>query len=144
MTAPDTASAELMCPSSHPSVADCLVLGVIEHGDAGPRVAYVNEPVPATAELLGLAAPANPGEVFRLAAPCQTRTCPHFKAGACGLITKIVKTLAPVVEALPPCLIRKECRWFAQEGGAACRRCPQVVTVNRVPAANVAEHAAPL
>jgi hypothetical protein len=137
----NTGTPELMCPSSHPSVADCQVLGVIEQGDQGPIVAYVNEPIAATPEILGLAAPANPGEVFRLAAPCQTKTCPHFNGGACGLITSIVKTLQPVVEALPPCLIRRDCRWYHQEGAAACRRCPQVVTVNRS-AANVTKQPA--
>jgi hypothetical protein len=35
-----------------------------------------------------------------------------------------------VVDALPPCLIRKECRWYSQEGGAACRRCPEITTVS--------------
>jgi hypothetical protein len=33
------------------------------------------------------------------------------------------------VEALPPCPIRKDCRWFSQEGGAACLRCPAITTV---------------
>jgi hypothetical protein len=27
-------------------------------------------------------------------------------------------------------MIRKDCRWYAQEGGAACLRCPDVTTVN--------------
>jgi hypothetical protein len=35
-----------------------------------------------------------------------------------------------VVDALPPCLIRKECRWYSQEGGAASRRCPEITTVS--------------
>jgi hypothetical protein len=133
---------DLMCPSSHPSVEGCQVIGIVEKGDGGPEVAYLHEHVSATPEVLDLAGPANPGEVFRLAAPCQTKTCPHFGGGACGLITSIVKTLAPVVDALPPCLIRKECRWFHQEGAAACHRCPQVVTVTRPATPNAVEPAA--
>jgi hypothetical protein len=35
-----------------------------------------------------------------------------------------------VVDSLPPCTIRKECRWFAQEGAAACMRCPEITTVS--------------
>jgi hypothetical protein len=135
---------DLLCPSSHPSVEGCQVIGIVEQAAGGPEVAYLNEHIAATPEVLDLAGPANPGEVFRLAAPCQTRTCPHFDGGACGLITSIVKTLAPVVDALPPCLIRKECRWFHQEGAAACHRCPQVVTVNRAATPHVAQPAAPL
>jgi hypothetical protein len=126
----DTADAGLLCPSSHPGVADCRVLGVVQQGENGPEVAYLNEHVAATPEVLALAAPANPGEVFRLAGTCQTSACPHFDGADCRLATRIVETLPPVVMALPPCLIRRDCRWFHQEGAAACRRCPQVVTVS--------------
>jgi hypothetical protein len=35
-----------------------------------------------------------------------------------------------VVDGLPACTIRRECRWFRQEGRAACQRCPQIVTGN--------------
>jgi len=31
-------------------------------------------------------------------------------------------------DGLPACLIRATCRWYQQEGKAACHRCPQVVT----------------
>jgi hypothetical protein len=34
------------------------------------------------------------------------------------------------VDGLPPCLIRKECRWYSQEGGEACQRCPGISTVS--------------
>ena len=27
-------------------------------------------------------------------------------------------------------MIRRTCRWFAQEGRAACLRCPQILTTN--------------
>jgi hypothetical protein len=43
-------------------------------------------------------------------------------------VTRIARYPHPVVKALPVCTIRAECRWFAQEGRAACERCPQVVT----------------
>jgi hypothetical protein len=33
-----------------------------------------------------------------------------------------------VVDQLPACNIRAECRWFRQEGRAACLRCPQIMT----------------
>lgn len=125
--------ADLMCPSSHPDIQGAEVLGVVQAGPNGPEVAYINAHVPVTTELLALAAPANPGEVFRLAGRCQTKSCPHFDGRDCGLATRIVQTMSPVVDALPPCLFRRECRWFAQEGAAACYRCPQVMTVNTRP-----------
>jgi hypothetical protein len=120
----------LLCPSSQPGVAGARVLGVVEQTPSGPEVSYLERPIEATAEVLALAAPLQPTEVFRLAAPCQTHGCPHFDGTDCGLATRIVQIMPAVVDQLPPCQIRHECRWFRQEGGAACRRCPQISTVN--------------
>src|SRR5439155_9180736 len=90
--------------------------------------AYLNEEVPVTEELLGQTAPVQPPEVFRLAARCEEQHCVHFDGSRCKLATRIVHMLPAVVDALPPCLIRRTCRWFQQEGKEACLRCPQVVT----------------
>ena len=54
-------------------------------------------------------------------------------AGDCKLATRIVQILPAVVSGLPPCIVRASCRWYAQEGGAACLRCPQIVTLNQDP-----------
>lgn len=43
---------------------------------------------------------------------------------------RIVEKLPAVVEQLPPCSIRRDCRWWQQEGKAACMRCPQIITDN--------------
>jgi hypothetical protein len=91
---------------------------------------YMSEHVPATEEVLAMAAPLKPTEVFRLAATCAEHKCPHFDGSDCQLATRIVQILPAVVDTLPPCIIRKDCRWYSQEGGAACRRCPEVTTVN--------------
>jgi hypothetical protein len=42
----------------------------------------------------------------------------------------VVQILPVVVDALPPCTIRNNCRWFSQEGEAACKRCPEITTVS--------------
>jgi hypothetical protein len=111
-------------------MADARVLGVVS-GEAGaPRLAYLNERVPASAELLAEAAPAEPGEVFRLAARCEQSRCTHFEGGRCQLAVRIVEGLAAVTDKLPPCIIRSTCRWYSQEGAQACYRCPQIVTLN--------------
>jgi hypothetical protein len=77
-----------------------------------------------------MAAPLKPTEVFRLAATCAEHKCSHFDGADCRLATRGVKMLPPVVDSLPPCTIRKECRWSAQEGAAACMRCPEITTVS--------------
>jgi len=91
---------------------------------------YLNQPLPATPEILATAAPLKPTEVFRLAATCAEGMCPHFDGADCQLAARVVQILPAVVDFLPPCIIRKECRWYSQEGGAACKRCPAVTTVS--------------
>src|SRR5271154_2375501 len=131
-TAPSTRDT-LLCPSSQPEVEGVRVLGVVQHTASGPEVTYLDQPLFATPDVLAMAAPAQPTEVFRLAAPCQTSRCPHFDGTNCGLAARIVQILPAAVDRLPLCQIRPECRWFRQEGAAACRRCPQISTVNYNP-----------
>ncbi len=79
-------------------------------------------------KLLDLADPVRPTEVFRFAAPCLCNGCRHFSGTRCGLATKIVRMVPPATDELPECDIRPSCRWFGQEGGEACLRCPRIVT----------------
>jgi hypothetical protein len=127
----------LLCPSANPDVAQLRVLGVVEHGVAGPRVSFLNEPLAATPEVLALAAPLPPTAVFRLAGNCQTNRCPQFAANKCSLATRVVEMLPVAVDRLSHCQIRAECRWFRQEGVDACIRCPQVITTNYNPSSQL-------
>ena len=122
--------AELACPSAQPGMADLQVLGLVEHRPEGRRIAYLNARLPAGDDLLARAAPARPTQVFRLSGTCETRKCQHFDGKDCQLAVRIVARLPEVVSSLPPCNIRRTCRWFAQEGGAACLRCPQISTTD--------------
>jgi len=119
-----------LCPSAQPGMDRAMVLGVVQQDGPHPVVEYVNARIPATPEVLALAAPAKPTEVFRLAATCAEHKCPHFDGADCQLATRIVQILPAVVDTLPPCIIRQECRWYSQEGRAACYRCPEITTVN--------------
>jgi hypothetical protein len=107
-----------------------MVLGVVQHDGTRPVVEYLNERVPATPEVLAMASPLKPTEVFRLAATCAENKCPHFDGADCRLAARIVKMLPEAVDRLPPCAIRRECRWYSQEGAAACKRCPEITTVS--------------
>jgi hypothetical protein len=119
-----------LCPSAQPGMDNCRVLGVVQQEGPTPRLVYLNQLIAAGEEVLAMAAPLKPTEVFRLAATCAEGRCPHFDGTDCRLATRVVKILPAAVEALPPCIIRKDCRWFSQEGGAACRRCPEITTVS--------------
>ncbi|HEU0119986.1 MAG TPA: hypothetical protein VFQ91_05625 [Bryobacteraceae bacterium] len=120
-----------MCPSAQPEMRDARVLGVIGGTADAPLVSYLNEMVPVSEEVLALAgADRHPADVMRFAARCEESKCCHFDGKNCNLATRIVQILPAVVEALPACLIRAECRWYLQEGRDACLRCPQVITRN--------------
>ncbi len=119
-----------LCPSAQPGMDRCQVLGVVDHDGPAPMLRYLNQAVPATPEVLASSAPLKPTEVFRLSATCAERQCPHFDGSDCRLAARIVNILPAVVDSPPPCIIRHECRWYSQEGGAACKRCPGVTTVS--------------
>jgi hypothetical protein len=123
----------MLCPSAQPDWKGSRAFGVILGTTEEPRFVPLTETVPVTPELLKATEPALPAEVLRFAAPCARTSCQHFSNDRCHLAEKFSRRL-PVVTAIgPPCPIRRECRWFAQEGTAACLRCPQVVTTNRSP-----------
>lgn len=117
------------CPSAQPDMAGARVFGVLRSGPDGPRTGYLDHAVDATPEVLAMAGPVPPTRVLRMAATCEESRCSHFDGTDCRLATRIVQLLPPVVAVLPRCAVRNECRWFAQEGRAACLRCPQVVTL---------------
>jgi hypothetical protein len=109
-------------------MGDVRVLGVVSRDGDEPRIAYVDEAVAPTPEMLELAAPIAVSQVFRLSARCEESKCKHFDGSRCQLAVRIATMLPEVVDALPACNIRRECRWFRQEGRAACLRCPQIMT----------------
>lgn len=80
-----------------------------------------------------------PERRFRFAAPCAERGCGNWQAGEsggdCALIGRIrshvaASGAAPEAEpGLQPCGIRASCRWWQQDGPAACAVCT-LVTYN--------------
>jgi hypothetical protein len=128
---PSEASAGLQrvqCPSARPDLPGSAAFGVVQGTAEQPRVAFLEQAVPVTEELLALSGPVAPTEVFRFAAPCAAKACQHFDGRDCRLATRIVQRLPVVASDLPPCAIRDACRWWLQEGAEACLRCPLVVT----------------
>jgi hypothetical protein len=119
----------ILCPSAQPDTANAKVFGVfIDTPQAGMRVGYLTEAQPITPDIVAATQPARPAEVLRVAAPCMGGGCVHFDGSNCKLAARVTTMLDPVVSGLPRCAIRPSCRWFRQEGRAACLRCPQVVT----------------
>lgn len=125
----DRADTRLLCPSAQPDMEEARVFGVVAGTPDARRVAYLKKEAVVDAEMVAGIGALKPTQVFRYAARCETSKCAQFADGCCSLGKRIAERLAPVVDDLPSCQIRSGCRWFAEIGGAACLRCPQVVTV---------------
>jgi hypothetical protein len=124
-------------------MAQSRIFGVMGGSVEEPRVMYLDQTTPATGDVLALAGPVKPIEVFRIAATCVESACRHFDGKDCQLAARIVQILPVVTEALPACRIRQDCRWFEQEGRSACLRCPQVITQNYTPNEEMVRAATP-
>ena len=126
---PGAAAGGLMCPSASASAQDAVVIGIAAaDADAPPRIAYLDAPLPVTPDILAATAPAAPNRVLRTAAACAEGACGHYDGHACTLATRLVAALDAAVDRPPACAIRPHCRWWRQEGKAACLRCPMVIT----------------
>ena len=133
----------LQCPSAQPHMKDSAILGVVSGTVEEPRLAYLTRLEPVTDDLLALSQPVAPTEVFRFTATCAEKACQHFDGLQCRLALGIVQSLPTVVDTLPPCQLRPDCRWWQQEGKAACMRCPQVVTQSHNPSDALQQAATP-
>ncbi len=73
----------------------------------------------------------SPESRFRFAGKCIKGGCAQWDNGnsACGLSNKLINAVTPqTLEAtLQHCAIRAKCRWFAQNGAAACGVCSESV-----------------
>lgn len=123
-----SALGEVQCPSARPDMEGARLLGLVEGTAENPRLAYLKRPEPVREDLLALAGSRSPTRVFRFAAPCAGDSCQHFDGTSCRLARRIVERMPEAVTSPPVCALRPACRWWRQEGEAACRRCPMVVT----------------
>jgi hypothetical protein len=126
-------SEALACPSAPADIPGAVAFGVIDHTSSPAEVMYLEEALPVTDELLALAAPLEPREIFRFGAPCQTSRCSHWSGHECNLVNRIVDLVPAASIATPPCTLRASCRWYAQAGRSACLRCVHVVTKDEQP-----------
>jgi len=121
--------ADRMCPST-PAGNATVFLGMIT---AAARVAYVTPEMPAATVLSEVDDTGKPLEArYRFAGPCVTSKCGFWTGEHCGLGARLVESFpasrADPVTDLPRCAIRRTCRWFAEQGPAACSPCSHVVT----------------
>lgn len=118
----------IQCPSADPRLPDAKVIGIVRA--AGEQAAVELLPVAVEPQLVIDLIPAElpVRSVLRFAGSCQESACAHFSAGRCELASRVVAQLPEVVDRIARCAIRPRCKWWHQEGIAACRRCPQILT----------------
>jgi hypothetical protein len=90
-----------LCPSAQPDMAGAVAFGVIGGTAEEPVASYLKETIPVTPELLQLAHPVKPTEVFRFAAPCAESGCQHFSGEDCRLAQKIAADVPTGFQKLP-------------------------------------------
>ena len=130
---PSQPEAPFLCPSTNIDNAT-QVIGVVQGADDQHcgMVAYAAGRAAFTDELRALTAPVDAAEVLRLAGPCAEQRCSHYANDRCSLGERAVAELPPVVRRAPRCSIRSNCRWYSEQGIAACLRCPGIVTSPRL------------
>jgi hypothetical protein len=124
-----TGASERWCPSAQPEMAGAVVFGVVTGGVSEPMVGYLEASV-SLDEVRPLLDGTEPTRVLRIGAVCEESACAHHDGTSCSLARRVAADLPAVVEVLPRCAIRSRCRWYAEQGGSICRRCPQVVTLD--------------
>ena len=130
MTSSEPDRSVSLCPSAQPDWPQAIAIGTVGGTADAPMVTHLGTTLPITGDLLALVDPVTPAEVLRFAAPCLCDGCIHYDDDTCHLAQRVVDVLPPVTERLPKCAIRRDCRWWQQEGREACARCPQIVTDN--------------
>lgn len=121
--------AGLSCPSAQPDMRDARPFGVISGTAEETRITFFKKDALAAFDWRAQFSTSDATRLFRFGARCEEGACGHFGDGACSLGRRVSTELPAVVDALPPCLIRPSCRWYAEQGSDVCLRCPQVVTM---------------
>jgi hypothetical protein len=119
---------EILCPSVPHDWEGARVFAVVGGTVDRPELSYLDQALPVTDEVVRMAAPVAPDEVFRMAGACASHRCVHYTSedDRCTLVERTVGMTETAVHLLPRCAVRAGCRWWQQEGADACRRCPQV------------------
>jgi len=121
------------CPSA-PAVGSSRLLGIV---GPGGRVVYTPGGPRLTETLRsGLGETRADGHLetrYRFSGACVESGCAFWQEGECAAVTAAHREYDAVAGAaadgpLPECGIRDTCRWWAQEGPAACAVCTFVVT----------------
>ncbi len=116
------------CPSAQPDMEGGRPFGVISGTVKGTRIAFFKKSALDAFDWRDKFSTTDATRLLRFGARCEESRCSHFDGNHCSLGQRVKDGLPAVVDALPSCLIRPRCRWYAEQGREVCLRCPQVVT----------------
>lgn len=113
----------MICPSSDRS-SGTMVIGIRRPGRLPQRL---NQPIPVPVELRSAEWA---DRHVRFAGPCHGSKCSQWELG-CSVGRTVATSNSTVADgAGTECAIRRECRWYAENGEAACRGCGAVIRVS--------------
>lgn len=121
------------CPSAECSSGNWL-FGLVR-GDG--TVGRLTPPVKIDKEFVDIAnLGRDPQKRFRFVGDCVEKRCEHWNEKKCQIAKQIVTAIESDVAQEPirepqKCSFRPECRWFSQEGWAACGVCLHVITAGK-------------
>src|SRR4051812_6355918 len=115
------------CPSAAAESRDARIFGLVLGAPGAPRVEYLVQPEQFAKAMESQLGGLHPGEVFRLTSPCVEARCHHYSGHHCRLGERVAKAQNGTAASLAACPIRGQCRWFAEQGGAACDPCSRVI-----------------
>jgi hypothetical protein len=116
-----------LCPSSTCREGSIL-LGVVQQNQT---ITMLNIPLRVDATFVKkLEVQGAPEKKFRFTNKCIKSGCRQWDGSSCGALNFLAASNKHLEEDinLKPCIIRESCRWFHQEGKAACTICTFVVT----------------
>ena len=120
-----------LCPSATCSKGASL-LGIVQGNNT---VALLDTPVKLNEAFIEKAhQQGEPEKRFRFADKCIKNGCSQWTGKSCGIMNELAASNPSIKsdeDDLPPCFIRRTCRWYSQEGGKACKICLFVVTESR-------------
>jgi hypothetical protein len=125
------------CPCARPDMTDARPFGLVSGAAREARIAFFKKTTVDGFAWRGHFSNVEASRHLRFGARCEEHDCAHFDGRQCALGDHVHRHMAPVVDQLPPCLIRGSCRWFAERGAGICLRCPQVVGMAMSPRAAI-------
>lgn len=114
---------ELDCPSMLPDLARAVIAKVVVGEE---RLEFVAEEIQVPASLPLAADPESLLRRARFVGSCRAGECGHWTGVSCRLGHAIARVDIPSSIHISRCSIRSSCRWYKENGSAACRPCQHV------------------